>query len=104
MHLLGHYGRDNGAAIFDLFRECMPQYPLDKQDADGNTVLLLAYQKGNGALCRSVVRAGGSMGITNKQGVSIFNAQVATKQLLFRLLGTQATYLYCLLPFLFVHW
>ncbi|XP_054749515.2 rabankyrin-5-like [Lytechinus pictus] len=86
MHLLGQYGRDNAAAIFDLFRECMPQYPLDKQDAEGNTVLLLAYQKGNGAICRAIVRAGASLGIMNKQGVSIFNAQVATKQLLFRLL------------------
>eukprot|EP00057_Strongylocentrotus_purpuratus_P000774 XP_001183012.1 PREDICTED: rabankyrin-5 [Strongylocentrotus purpuratus] len=87
MHLLGQYGRDNAAAIFDLFRECMPQYPLDKQDAEGNTVLLLAYQKGNGAICRAIVRAGASLGIMNKQGVSIFNAQVATRQLLFRLLA-----------------
>ncbi|XP_072163422.1 rabankyrin-5-like [Diadema setosum] len=86
MHLLGQYGKDNAAAIFDLFRECMPNYPLDKQDAEGNTVLLLAYQKGNGAVCRAIVRAGASLGIMNKQGVSIFNAQVATKQLLFRLL------------------
>ena len=51
------------------------------------TALLLAYQKGNGNLCRAIVRAGASMGAMNKQGMSIFNAQVATKQLLFRLLG-----------------
>ncbi|XP_038074756.1 rabankyrin-5-like isoform X2 [Patiria miniata] len=86
MHILGDCGRDNAAAIFELFKECMPNYPVDKQDADGNTVLLLAYQKGNGALCRAIVRSGASLGILNKNGTSIFNAQVATKQLLFRLL------------------
>ncbi|XP_033627890.1 rabankyrin-5-like [Asterias rubens] len=86
MHILGQCGRDNAAAIFELFKECMPTYPVDKQDADGNTVLLLAYQNGNGALCRAIVRSGASVGILNKNGTSIFNAQVATKQLLFRLL------------------
>ena len=29
MHCLGQYGKDNAAAIFDLFLECMPKYPLD---------------------------------------------------------------------------
>ncbi|XP_072043179.1 rabankyrin-5-like [Amphiura filiformis] len=92
LHILGQYGRDNAGAIFDLFKESMPNYPLDKPDADGNSgkifgnALLLAYQKGNGNLCRAMVRAGSSMGAMNKQGMSIFNAQVATKQLLFRLL------------------
>ena len=37
MHILGQCGRDNAAAIFELFKECMPTYPVDKQDADGNT-------------------------------------------------------------------
>ena len=31
MHCLGQYGKDNAAAIFDLFLECMPQYPLDTE-------------------------------------------------------------------------
>lgn len=50
-------------------------------------VLLLAYMKGNANLCRAIVRAGARLGVTNNQGVNIFNYQVATKQLLFRLLG-----------------
>lgn len=50
-------------------------------------VLLLAYMKGNANLCRAVVRAGARLGVNNNQGVNIFNYQVATKQLLFRLLG-----------------
>lgn len=50
-------------------------------------VLLLAYMNGNGNLCRSLVRAGARLGTMNKQGISIFNAPVATKQLLFKLLG-----------------
>lgn len=37
MHVLGHYGRENAAAIFELFLECMPEYPLDKLDNEGNT-------------------------------------------------------------------
>ena len=37
LHILGQYGRDNAGAIFDLFKESMPNYPLDKPDADGNT-------------------------------------------------------------------
>lgn len=50
-------------------------------------VLLLAYMKGNANLCRAIVRSGARLGVTNNQGVNIFNYQVATKQLLFRLLG-----------------
>lgn len=49
--------------------------------------LLLAYMNGNGSLCRSLVRAGASLGTLNKDGMSIFNFPVATKQLLFKLLG-----------------
>ena len=37
LHILGQYGRENAAAIFELFLECMPEYPIDKVDADGNT-------------------------------------------------------------------
>jgi hypothetical protein len=37
LHILGQYGKENAAAIFDLFLECMPEYPLDKPDAEGNT-------------------------------------------------------------------
>lgn len=51
-------------------------------------VLLLAYMKGNANLCRAIVRAGARLGVTNNQGINIFNYQVATKQLLFRLLGS----------------
>uniref|UniRef100_A0A8D0PFE8 Rabankyrin-5 n=1 Tax=Sus scrofa TaxID=9823 RepID=A0A8D0PFE8_PIG len=86
LHILGQYGKENAAAVFELFLECMPEYPLDKPDADGNTVLLLAYMKGNANLCRAIVRSGARLGVTNNQGVNIFNYQVATKQLLFRLL------------------
>lgn len=86
MHVLGHYGKENAAAISELFLECMPEYPLDKPDNEGNTVLLLAYMKGNANLCRAIVRAGARLGVTNNQGINIFNYQVATKQLLFRLL------------------
>ncbi|KAL4223226.1 Ankyrin repeat and FYVE domain-containing protein 1 [Mactra antiquata] len=86
LHILGQYGKDNAAAIFDIFKESMPDYPIAKTDSEGNTVLLLAYINGNGNLCRALVRAGSSLGEVNKQGLSVFNAPVATKQLLFKLL------------------
>lgn len=54
-------------------------------------VLLLAYMKGNANLCRAIVRSGARLGVNNNQGVNIFNYQVATKQLLFRLLGEWPT-------------
>jgi len=40
--------------------------------------------KGNGNLCRTLVKAGACLGAMNKDGVTIFNYQVATKQLLSR--------------------
>lgn len=43
MHVLGHYGKENAAAIFELFLECMPEYPLDKPDNEGNTGTTLAF-------------------------------------------------------------
>lgn len=46
--------------------------------------LILAYMNGNGNLCRTLVKAGASVGAMNKHGVTIFNYQVATKQLLHR--------------------
>lgn len=43
MHVLGHYGKENAAAIFELFLECMPEYPLDKPDNEGNTGIVTAF-------------------------------------------------------------
>ncbi|CAN7987271.1 unnamed protein product, partial [Ixodes pacificus] len=86
LHVLCQHGKENAAAIFELFLECMPQYPINKPDVEGNSPLLLAYMNGNGNLCRSLVRAGACLGSCNQAGVNIFNYQVATKQLLVRLL------------------
>ncbi len=41
--------------------------------------LLLAYIKGNGGLCRSLVKAGAVLGTLNADGVSIFNCQARLK-------------------------
>jgi hypothetical protein len=48
------------------------------------SALLLAYMKGNVTFCKALVRAGACLAATNKTGVSIFNYQLATKQLLVR--------------------
>lgn len=57
-------------------------------------VLLLAYMNGHGNLCRTLVKSGASVGAMNKHGITIFNYQVATKQLLHRY-----NYIYFLISF-----
>uniref|UniRef100_A0A914XLN2 Ankyrin repeat and FYVE domain containing 1 n=2 Tax=Plectus sambesii TaxID=2011161 RepID=A0A914XLN2_9BILA len=84
--VLGQNGKENATAIFDMFLETMPRYPIDHRDVNGNTMLLLAYINGNANLCKAAVRAGACLGAINDQGVSIFSYQTPTKQLLFRLL------------------
>jgi ankyrin repeat protein len=37
LHVLARYSHDNAAAICELFLECMPEYPLNKPDLEGNT-------------------------------------------------------------------
>lgn len=86
LHVLSSYSRENAAAIFDLFRQTMPNYPFDALDTDENTALFLAYTNGAVGLCCALLKAGARLGTMNKHGVSIFNAPVATKKLLFRLL------------------
>ena len=49
--------------------------------------MFLAYTNGAARLCRELLKAGGSLATINRHGVSIFNAQVPTKKLLYTLLG-----------------
>ncbi|ROT61389.1 Ankyrin repeat and FYVE domain-containing protein 1 [Penaeus vannamei] len=86
LHVLANYPKDNAAAIAEMFLETMPDYDLNRVDVEGNSALLLAYMRGAGQLCRVLVRSGACLGSTNKHGVNIFNYQVPTKALLFRLL------------------
>ena len=37
LHVVGQYGKDTAAAMFELFRDTMPDFPIDKPDNDGNT-------------------------------------------------------------------
>ena len=112
MHVLGAYGKENSSAILDLFKEHIRDFNLDLKDARGNSgecgrtrglfgsrctwlysgvcfllaALLLAYQNGNGNLCRSLIKYGAAIGTYNDEGISIFNHPVATKQLMYKLL------------------
>lgn len=86
LHELCRCGKENAAAICELFLECMSDYPINKPDLQGNTPLLQAYIKGQGQLCRVLVKAKACLAAENQERVTIFNYQVATKQLLFRLL------------------
>lgn len=93
-------------------------YELNARDGEGNTALLLgkqkcsvikkiwddsnlfsfpphpvpllAYMNGNGKLCRSIVARGAALGVRNLHGVSLFNHQMPTRQLLTSLLDSLA--------------
>jgi hypothetical protein len=54
--------------------------------------LLLAYLNGNGRLCRELLKNGSTLSTVNKNGISVFNAEVASKKLLFSLLGKDNSY------------
>lgn len=87
MHELCQSGKDNTAAsICELFLECMPKYPINAADVNGNTPLLLAYQRGQAPLCRVLVKSGACLGTENRDNVTIFNYKLATNQLLHKLL------------------
>ncbi|XP_037922390.1 rabankyrin-5 [Hermetia illucens] len=87
MHELCRSGKDNtAAAICELFLECMPKYPINEPDMDGNTPLLLAFMRGQAPLCKVLVKNGACLGAENKDGVTIFNFKLATDQLLHKLL------------------
>jgi len=86
LHEFARFTEKNAVEMLELFLECMPEYNIDRPDGDGNTPLLLAYTKGNGDLCRALVKRGAILGTMNKANENIFNCPVATKQLLFRLL------------------
>lgn len=91
LHELCRCGRDAiAASICELFLECMPNYPINQVDLQGNTPLLLAYMRGETQLCRILVKNGACLGAENKDGVSIFNYKLATNQLLHRLLDELA--------------
>lgn len=51
MHMLGQYGKENAAAIFELFLECMPSYPIDKPDVEGNTGTVIMFSLHFKLLC-----------------------------------------------------
>lgn len=87
LHELCRCGKESDASsICELFLECMPSYPINTPDLQGNTPLLLAYMRGQSKLCRVLVKAGACLGAENKDGVTIFNYKLATNQLLYRLL------------------
>ncbi|XP_046839530.1 rabankyrin-5-like isoform X2 [Xenia sp. Carnegie-2017] len=86
LHTLAQYSKDNAGAIFETFQQNLPDFPINALDVNENTALLLAYLNGNGRLCRELLKYGSTLATINKEGVSIFNAQVASKKLLFSLL------------------
>lgn len=87
LHELSRCGEDNNAAIIcSLFIECMPKYPINATDTDGNTPLILAFTRGQAPLCKVLVKHGACLGTENRDGISIFNYKLATNQLLRKLL------------------
>ena len=78
--------------IYSLYMTPLPRTPFPlphtstTHTSHAHTALLLAYIGGSTVLCDALIKAGAHPGISNKQGLSIFNSPVATKQLLFRVL------------------
>ncbi|XP_030370136.1 rabankyrin-5 isoform X2 [Scaptodrosophila lebanonensis] len=87
MHELCRVVEDNnGASICELFLECMPTYPINAPDMDGNTPLLISFMRGQAPLCKVLVKNGACLGTENRDGINIFNFKLATDQLLHKLL------------------
>jgi ankyrin repeat protein len=86
LHLLCQQSDERATEIFQLFLTHLRKYPVNKTDAEGNSPLLLAYVSGNAPLCKLLVANNACLGTSNKLGVNIFNSQVASKTLLYRLL------------------
>lgn len=87
LHMLAASPKQNASSLFYLLKSAAAKFPFNAVDEDGYTPLLLAYVAGSSSLCEGLVAAGAHPGMCSKQGLSIFNAPVATKQLLFRILG-----------------
>ena len=85
--MLAATSKNESTRMFEMLMRVAATFPLDHQDNDGNTPLLLAYHCGSTALCDSMIHHLAHPGVANRQNISIFNAPVATKQLLFRILG-----------------
>lgn len=86
--------KPNAALLFQLLQSAAKKFPINSADEDGYTPLLLAYIGGSTSLCEALIGAGAHPGMCSKQNVSIFNAPVATKQLLFKILGQ------CTIPYM----
>lgn len=77
----------NATTLFQLLHSVAPKFPINAPDEEGYTALLLAYIAGSTGLCDVLVCVGAHPGMCTKQRLSIFNAPVATKKLLFKILG-----------------
>uniref|UniRef100_A0A915C437 Ankyrin repeat and FYVE domain-containing protein 1 n=1 Tax=Parascaris univalens TaxID=6257 RepID=A0A915C437_PARUN len=78
----------NSLDILQMFINADPEYPVDAADCNGNTLFLLAYMNGNAELCKSALRCGVCLAVTNNYGISVFSYETPTKQLLFSLLDS----------------
>ena len=79
--------KPNAPSLFQLLHSVAPKFPINAQDEEGYTPLLLSYIAGSTGLCDILVSVGAHPGMCTKQKLSIFNAPVATKKLLFKILG-----------------
>ncbi|CAF1139911.1 unnamed protein product [Adineta ricciae] len=88
LHVLAYYSMENAHSIFAILLQFYPKFPLDIQDTQGNSALLLAYKNGHGQLCRALVIASANLSICNHESLSIFTMPAASKALLVNILGT----------------
>ncbi|CAF0740586.1 unnamed protein product [Adineta steineri] len=86
LHVLAAFCKNNTQAIFEILLKHHSTFPLDIQDSQGNTALILAYKNGQGQLCRALVTAGANLSICNNDSLSIFTIPAASRALLVNIL------------------
>ncbi|CAF3398603.1 unnamed protein product [Rotaria sp. Silwood1] len=86
LHVLAAHPQGNAQGILEQILKYHPTFPLDIQDGQGNTALILAYKNGHGQLCRALVSAGANLSICNNDSFSIFTIPAASKALLVNIL------------------
>ena len=77
---------ENAVEQFNMLMEHDSSYPINETDLDGNTAMFLAYSNGDTGLCVALARLGSVLAVPNNEGLNIFNLEVSTQRLKYRIL------------------
>ena len=80
------FSGENAVEQFNTLMEHDPTYPINETDLDGNTAMFLAYSNGDTGICVALARLGSVLAVPNNEGLNIFNLEVSTQRLKYRIL------------------